>query len=385
MSDISETLGDDFEYVDLSVLTADEVDDFNDILFENGLWGDKQGLSFEKRSELIEKRYKGSLASVLLDVCRSTEIFRRVSDLFQNLDGRVTDLKKSIIVSLTLAYAGSKVSISQLSEIAQSDVFKFGSTQSDEIVREFFDIDNNRISVRSPAFAQAVLKEAVSDSVLIELLPEIVGRLDRLRQEIRNYDEPLKQMMRFGFIERILQDDNQKEGKLVSYFENIRSTGVGTSNPQFWLQYAIACMSFQSYVDAGGHFQTAFGLAKNRGGYDPYQIENTYARFLLESRSRTENWDDFIEAFTQAHEILARQMASVREGYYPYRVARLYLEFVETRIETMDRGQKRQVRDACEKLLSLSEKAPPVVRRSKYWRESREALGAARDIIDELT
>jgi hypothetical protein len=188
---------------------------------------------------------------------------------------RSTDVKKSIIVSLTLAYAGSKVSISQLSEIAQSDVFKFGSTQSDEIVREFFDIEKNRISVRSPAFAQAVLKQAVSDSVVVELLPEIVGRLDRLRQEIKSYDEPLKQMMRFGFIERILVDNNEKEGKLVTYFENIRSTGVGTSNPQFWLQYAIACMSFQSYADAGGHFQTAFGLAKNRGGYDPYQIENT--------------------------------------------------------------------------------------------------------------
>jgi hypothetical protein len=190
-------------------------------------------------------------------------------------------------------------------------------------------------------------------------------------------------MMRFGFIERILQDDNQKEAKLVRYFENVRATGVGTSNPQFWLQYALACMSFQSYEDAGGHFDTAFGLAKNRGGYDPYQIENTYARFLLESRARTDHWDDFADAFLQAHEILARQMGSVREGYYPYRVARVYLEFVESRIGTMDRLQRGKVRDACEKLIGLSEKAPPVVRRSKYWRESREALGAARDIVDE--
>lgn len=383
MSDISSTLGDDFEFLDLSVLSPDESNEFNHILYENGLWGDKQGLSHQKRTELIERRYKGSLASVLLDVCRSTDIFQRLASLFGDLDGRVTDLKRTIIVSLALAYAGSRVSISQLSEITESDVFKFGSVQSDEIVREFFDIERNRISVRSPAFAQAVLKEAVSDSILIELLPNTIARLDRLRQDIRSYDEPVKQMMRFGFIERILKDDNQKEGKLVSYFENVRSTGVGISNPQFWLQYAIACMSFQSYRDAGGHFETAFGLAKNRGGYDPYQIENTYARFLLESRSRTDHWDDFVDAFAEAHEILSRQMASVREGYYPYRVARLYLEFIESRIGTMNRQQKSKVGDCCSKLIELSEKAPAVVRRSKYWRESREALGAAKDLITE--
>jgi hypothetical protein len=383
MSNISETLGDDFELIDLSVLTHDEASDFNDILYENGLWGERQGLTRIKRLEIIERRYKGSLASVLLDVCRSTEIFQRVSSLFNGIDGRVDDLKRSIIVSLALAYAGSKVSIGQLSEITQSDVFKFGSVQSDEVVREFFDIERNLITVRSPAFAQAVLKEAVSDSVLIDLLPDVISRLDRLRQDIRNYDEPVKQMMRFGFIERILRDDNQKEGKLVSYFENIRSTGVGISNPQFWLQYAIACMSFQSYKDAGGHFDTAFGLAKNRGGYDPYQIENTYARFLLESRARTSHWNDFLDAFFQAHEILSRQMASVKEGYYPYRVARLYLEFVESRIGTIDRQQKARVKDACGKLIALSEKAPPNVRRSKYWRESREALGAASDFISD--
>jgi hypothetical protein len=70
MSDIAQTLGDEFELIDLSVLSTDEASELNEILYENGLWGDKQGLRADKRLELIEKRYKGSLASILLDVCK---------------------------------------------------------------------------------------------------------------------------------------------------------------------------------------------------------------------------------------------------------------------------------------------------------------------------
>ncbi len=384
MTSLSNTLGDDFDLIDISVLSSSEADRLNELLYENGLWGDRQGLKFLERSRLLTRRYKGSLASVLLDVCKSTDIFSRVSRLFDGIDGRVSGLRKSVVTALSLAYAGSNLTVSQLSEIVGSDVFKLSSTQTNEVIREFFDISRNRISVRSPAFAQAVLKDSVSDSTLVSELPWIIARLDRLCLDIRAYEEPVKQMMRFGFIERILADDNQKEAKLVSYFENIRSTGVGVSNPQFWLQYAIACMSFKKYEDAGFHFTTAFGLTKNRGGYDPYQIENTYARFLLESRSRTDKWDDYYDAFMSAHEILSKQMSSVREGYYPYRVARLYLEFVDARIGSMDKAQKRQVFDSCGRLLVLADKAPPVVRRSKYWRESKEALNATRDVISEL-
>lgn len=385
VGNISETFGDEFQQIELNELSDDEINEFDEILFRNGLWGDRQGLEKNKRISLIKDKYRRNLSSILVDVCRSTDIFKRISDSFHNLGPHVSDLRKSIIVALALAYSGARAGISQVCEIVQADIFKYGSAQSDPVVQEFFDIENNRLLVRSPAFAKAILKEAVDDSILIDLLPQVVSRLSRLRDDNKSYEEPQKQMMRFGFIEQILSNNDEKEAKLVAYFEAIRASGVGAANPQFWLQYAIACMSFKDYKQADDHFNTAFDLAKNKGGYDPYQIENQYAKFLLESRIHTDYWEDFFDSLAKAHEIIHRQMSSFKEGYYPYRVARLYLEFVDIRLNSMDKEQRKRALEWCAQLQVLADKAPPVVRRSVYWRDAKEALRAASDIIRDTT
>jgi hypothetical protein len=383
VGDLTDAFGEDFEVYDLEGLTEDEARDFDDILYANGLWGSRQGERLESRLDYITRSCRSDLATVLVDVCRSSDIFRRVRNEFAGLDTQPPDIKRSVIVALSAAYSGVRLSVAQLCEVVQSDLFKYGSYQSNEIIREFVDFDRFEVSVRSPAFAKSVLNEVVPDHLILEFVPEILRRLDRLRDASAVYSDLLKALMRFGFVEGILTDDD-KERKLVAYFEAIRASGVGINNPQFWLQYAIACMSFEDFVNADLHFSTAFGLASRWGGYDPYQIENHYAKFLLLSRVQTDHWNDYFEALSEANEILQRQVRNFREGFYPYRVAINYLEYVETHHGKFSRDQLDRISDWCAQLIKVSDGAPPAVRKSVYWSRARKALGDTRDYIAEI-
>jgi hypothetical protein len=380
IGDLADAFGEDFEIIDLNRLTANEISELDEILFKNGLWGERQGSGDQVRYEYIERTCRADLATVLVDICRSSDIFSRVKAELKSLDERPIEVKKSLVASLCLSYAAVKLSVSQICDIVQSDLFKYGATQRDPVIREFMDFERNRVTVRSATFAKAVLKDAIPDKTIIDIVPMLISRLDQLRNTNSNYGDAVKQLLRFNFIERILGDD-QKEEKLVHFYEAVRASGVGVAEPQFWLQYAIACMSYHDYEDADSHFQTAFGLAGRRRGYDPYQIENQYAKFLLESRSRTALWDDYFDAFSKAHEIISRQMSNFTEGFYPYRVSRLYLDFIESKNSKISRDQMDRISQYCDQLLQLSENAPPDIKRTAYWRTAREALRHTKDFI----
>lgn len=382
IGDISEAFGDDFEVVDLNELSEAEAAELNEILYSNGLWGERQGWTKNKRLNYILRTAKADLPTLLVDVCRSSDIFARVRAELANLGEHPRDVKKSLIVTLCLSVAGARLNLNQICDVVQADIFKFGKFQSDPTLREFIDFDKGRIIARSATFAKAVLRDIIPDHLIVETIPNVVSRLDRLASENSAYDEALKGMVRFGFIESILSQ-NGKEAKLVAFYEAIRATGVGASNPQFWLQYAIACMSFSDFDNADIHFKAAFGLAERKGGYDPYQIENQYARFLLESRTQTANWSDHFEAFKNAHEIIARQMNSFREGFYPYRVARSYLPYVEVNNKAFSKEQRERIVGWCEQLMKLSVSAPNSIKRSRYWREADIALKNTIDYLRE--
>lgn len=382
IGDISEAFGDDFELIDLNEISEAEAADLNTILYDNGLWGERQGTSDKARMEYILRVAKADLPTLLVDICRSSDIFARVRSELKEIENNSKDLRTSLIITLCLTVAGSRLNLNQICDVVQTDLFKMGKIQNDAALNEFIDFDRGRVTARSATFSRAVLRDIIADHLIIDAIPSVISRLDRLSDTNEVYNEALKGMMRFGFIESILSDRG-KEGKLVSFYEAIRATGVGISNPQFWLQYAIACMSFGDYENADLHFSAAFGLAAKRGGYDPYQIENQYARFLLESRTKTIKWSDFFDAFHQAHEIISRQMTNFREGSYPYRVVRSYLPFVEANDKVFTRDQKIRIAGWCDQLLRLADNAPAPIKRSRYWREADSALRSTKDYLSE--
>ena len=237
--------------------------------------------------------------------------------------------------------------------------------------------------VKSSIFAQYLLRNFVSDRDIMDYLVELVEDLDRkaegnpLLRKMRTFP------LRFSFIERLL-DDEGKRVKLVEYYETVRSRGIGRNNPQFWLQYAIARMSFKDYKNAGVYFETAFALSERMSNYDDYQIKNHYARYLLESSIERAIDVDPVEVFSQAHEILVRQIGGKSEGHYPYRVAQKYLDFIEAKEEAFDNEAIARFDFACEQVLGFIGELDLEMRRDRYVRRCEERLKVARDFVADL-
>lgn len=170
---------------------------------------------------------------------------------------------------------------------------------------------------------------------------------------------------------------------ILKRYGTVRSLKFASDDPQFWLQYAIASLDSEDFKSAEDHFKSAFGLARRRGGYDPFQIENHHARFLLESRTKTNFWDDVFDAFSEANDIVQRQVRNFREGFYPYRVARLYLPYLECHASKFSAVQLETIKQWCIRILAVSDDAPETVRSSVYWDDARTALQASIDILNE--
>lgn len=379
---IRKLLREDFSIYDTNTLTSDETASTRDILDRYGLWAERANFSERRKLDFIARDCKSEFRTVLLSILGSGVLQRRLQPLVQKIATTNSLEYRGFVTALALAYAEFPVSIGSLSEILQADLFRSAKSHEDELVREFLDLKDNRVRTRSPLFAEYVLSKIIPDDTLVDVISEVVVRSSRLALDQKRYRVLVRKMMRFGFIERILSEQ-EKPRKLVSFYEELRRTGVGERDPQFWLQYAIARMSFEDYTIAEKYFQTSFSLAEKRRGYDTYQIDNQYSKFLLESRYKSNHWHDHYAAFLESHRTLTAQMRNMSEGYYPYRVAKLYLEFVETLHGKFDNNELATIRAACEEILELINGVSSDMKKRLYVRDCKTSMQRTIEFIDE--
>jgi hypothetical protein len=131
-------------------------------------------------------------------------------------------------------------------------------------------------------------------------------------------------------------------------------------------------------------FEQAYGLAEGISGYDTYQIDNHFARFLLESRTYGTKWSDYVQAIKDAHHLIIKQMADVSTGYYPYRVATNFLTLIERRADSFTSVEKAEVTALFRELVSeVDRKLPTLPRYKDHLLTCREALLQAIDALSE--
>lgn len=84
------------------------------------------------------------------------------------------------------------------------------------------------------------------------------------------------------------------------FYQGLRDIPQERNNPHFWLQYAIARLSYpdkDNLSNAKLHLDTAMSLAKSRTNYWTDDIETQYARYYLENAINSYNNQDVLLAF----------------------------------------------------------------------------------------
>jgi hypothetical protein len=78
-------------------------------------------------------------------------------------------------------------------------------------------------------------------------------------------------------------------------------------------------------------FKTAYGYAEKIDNFDTYQIDNHYARLIIESSLANRNQEEVMNASKEAHNIILAQLNRPNfNKHYPFRVASLFINVVNT-------------------------------------------------------
>ena len=152
---------------------------------------------------------------------------------------------------------------------------------------------------------------------------------------------------------------------IYAFYERIREKCHLHDQALYWLQYAIAKLFSKDLEAAKRYLDAAYGAAR-RSGLSPFQIDNQYSRYLLETTVVTGNSDTAFDAFVEAHRILLDQALSGTHLHYPFRCALNYHDFISLHGHALSDAQKEFTRTALSAIVSRAQVAT-VPLEKQHW------------------
>ena len=344
----------EFSTTDLNKLDDTEISQLCGLLTRYGLWGDRSNLRDDQKLEFVAHENNRSVAKTILQLLHSPNIlgeYHRLIDDIRNKKGYY----EALIYILISQVAGFSVDTDDLVNIFDANQLNSPSFRNNASVREFVDFDGNQIKGTSSLFARVLLEEIFNTSVIVDVMIGIYKRLNdqRSRPEVRSV---LRKMMNYSNLQHILNKNDQGyKANLLHYYDSIHTLSFCAENPHFWMQYAILKLSEYDYVTAQIYFENAYSFAKKQKDYDTYQIDNHYARHILENEVANGSQASCMKAFNEAHSALMNPKHKVDSYYYPYRVAQKYYPFYEKYFKDMNKNERTVFLTACGAMLKRIE------------------------------
>ena len=128
-------------------------------------------------------------------------------------------------------------------------------------------------------------------------------------------------------------------------------------------------MFAHDYSSAYIFFNNAYAFAEKRqkrvGGTAnyTYQIDNHFARYLLECEMKFGTKDTCMVQFRKAHELLINPANKIIVRFYTYKVARNYYRFYDRFFNDLKEDERREFVCACDEM----------ARRAKWYIDSNDA------------
>jgi SIR2-like domain len=340
--------------ISADLLTSDDLEWLVDFLDEYGLWAAKAAWSRSRKLRFLDRDCGAEFHAILLKLLESPDILARFSAIFDALNNK-KDYYEVVATILILDVLGATPRLDILVNLWGDRILGRPAFRQDPTVRQLFDFGSGRVTLRSSVAGQFILKRLVDTNILIDVLIHLAREADKLAPISRYYSDLMRELMRFGRLQYLLPEAGRREG-IVRYYESIKNLNTCRRQPLFWLQYAIACLTLNDLERADKYFDTAYSLAEDISGFDTYQIDNHYARFLLVTAIENENSTTCMQNFRRARRIVNEQIIKERLRY-PYRVASMYGEFFdwfERRLTASEREEiGRAARFVAERIAKL--------------------------------
>lgn len=315
------------KYFPIDTLDADAIQQLIHIMEKNAFWGDYINESISKKTKKIAEQYKASFAQLLLDQLNSKDIKDRISTIINELSTK-TVYRNIVIIACIFNLLDYKVRFNQALGILQADKCNLVPFETNNIIKQFFNFQDDAILIKSSIFAHFILLRLTSSSnVLCEMLVKIYKYAIKKQNILPYMKEMRKDLEKFSTIQHL----SKQTGKIDfadDYYESLKTLNRNEFSYHFWLQFAISKTVSQEYIVAAKIFETAFGLCKKLREV-PYKLRNYYSRFLLERAIHLEDFSTY-EHFMEANTIIQEQIHQTDKTiYFPYRNTSLYPQYYE--------------------------------------------------------
>ncbi len=220
---------------------------------------------------------------------------------------------------------------------------------------EFIRFGQGSIAIRSSIISDYLLKNVIKPEILIWHIERIVRRLAEIKRTTTLH-HIFTEMQRFPMLALVVGNDRvisrtRKKEIIIGFYQSISSLAFCQRSALFWLHYAMARLEFGEFEIATLYFEQAKQFAVGRPG-EMRDVNNHFARLLLDSRIRSDDYKDHFKAFEMAHEILLEQMNKGSNRHYPYRQARKYVEFIAHRKGAMSASEVEAFKVSCRQVKS---------------------------------
>lgn len=360
---------------DCNKLNANEISNIIRLINRTGLWKDKASLSAQQKEKLIKIELKSELQSILIEIINSPEIKKRLMNLLSTIhpDGKIY---KIILLALVLRTLDYEPSTSTISELLKIPSIKKEVDQYKLELREILSISGNSIIIKSSVIARFLLSNFLSknSAFLIEILIETYKACEEIKEIDNTYKSLQKDLRRYSVLQSILPMENRRS-LLINYYEEIKNLESSLHNPFFWVQYGIARLAFHDFEISESCFKTAYGIGSRFHHFDEYQIDNHYARLLLERSTYEPEKHNQISDFREANALLSKQMSTASQNkHYPYRIASLYKGFLEKNFEILTVEDLKLILHASQVVLKKILQLPEIYIKNNYVSNCKENM-----------
>ena len=334
------------EEFDLNTLTREEVDGLIGIIDAFGLWSEFSALSDFEKARLVRTDCAGQIHQVLLKLYKSPHISARIQEMFHDIPVAVRRIVTAAFLIRGCGLSSDKRFIDEL--LSDAPLTRLSNTDR-ESVRFLWDDVGGQLRIRSSVLAEFYLTTLANaaDSVLV--LIEMFENAHAWGGSAPEYLHFMRSVMSFSALQKMLPAASFREAT-VKFYEAIQTLNFVKKNPHYWLQYAIARISFDDDLDEIGiYFASAYSLARSTG-FDTYQIDNHYARFMLKKAEKATVLQVAFSHFEEARRIVEGQMAR-EKSHYAFRVAGGASTFINSRADEFTDSQRRVLSNFCEDTL----------------------------------
>jgi hypothetical protein len=366
---------DNITEISIDNLNARDIEWIVSFLDEYGLWGNKAAWGPERKIGYLKNKCNSQYHAILLDILKSTNILDKFSNIMEELQNKAGNYDIMVCI-FVLAVINIGASINTLIDIWGYRITD-ASFSRDIAVRQLLDIEYGNIRLRSSVAAKYMLQEVVNSDIISEVVIKMMQNADKEYYNSDYYKAMMKNLTRFGNLQLFINSKVIKKA-IFEIYEHAKRLNSCKTNPQFWLQYAIAALFMDDVERAEKYFETAYSYASKIEGYDTFMIDNHYARMLLRKSVECNDANSGMTYFRNARRILNEQF--VRERiYYPYLVAEKYREFYEAYESIFGNKERDEIMRAVKFVKKQISLLPNERRMNKYVEECEVSM----EIISE--